>query len=112
MKQELIQGFLIKNGDCFDPIMAQTIQQELTTVDDSKAALFLGLSLQKPTVVLIIAIFFGIDRFFLDEIGLGILKVLTCYGCGIWWLIDIFTAKKRTVDYNYKKFNEVLMLCK
>ena len=32
---------------------------------------------------------FGIDRFYMGYVGLGILKLLTAGGCGIWWLIDI-----------------------
>jgi TM2 domain-containing membrane protein YozV len=31
----------------------------------------------------------GIDRFYMGYIGLGILKLITFGGCGIWWLIDI-----------------------
>lgn len=78
-------------------------------MDDSKEPLILSLNLQKPNLILIIAIVFGWDRLFLGDIGLGILKVLTCYGVFVWWLIDIFTAKKRTYDYNYKKFNQAVM---
>lgn len=112
MKQELVQAFMLKNGDCFDLLAAQEVQKRLTELDDDKATVILSLSLQKPTVILIIAILLGWDRFFLDDIGLGVVKVITCYGCGIWWLIDIFSAKKRTYEYNYKKFTEALMLCK
>lgn len=30
----------------------------------------------------------GIDRFYLGYTTLGIIKLLTAGGCGIWWLID------------------------
>jgi len=32
---------------------------------------------------------FGIDRFYAGRIGLGLLKLITSGGWGIWWLIDV-----------------------
>lgn len=44
------------------------------------------------TVALLLSIFLGplgIDRFYLGYTGLGIVKLLTGGGCGIWWLVDV-----------------------
>ncbi|MSR74184.1 MAG: TM2 domain-containing protein [Planctomycetes bacterium] len=52
-----------------------------------------GLYSQKEWIVaLLLAILIGglgIDRFYVGHIGLGIAKLLTCGGLGIWSLIDI-----------------------
>jgi TM2 domain-containing membrane protein YozV len=43
-------------------------------------------------VALLLSIFLGelgIDRFYMGYIGLGILKLITGGGFGVWWLIDV-----------------------
>ena len=41
---------------------------------------------------------FGIDRFYFGQIGLGIAKLLTVGGFGIWWLIDIILVATKKVN--------------
>ena len=55
---------------------------------------------------LILAVF-GWDRFWLGDNGMGVLKYITAGGCGIWWLVDIFTAGSRCDDYNRRKAREI-----
>ncbi|MBO4446692.1 MAG: TM2 domain-containing protein [Bacteroidales bacterium] len=112
MNADLVQNFMLKNAECFDPTRISIVQKTLEELDDSKAFMMMSIDFQKPTLILVIAILLGWDRFFLGDIGLGILKVITCYGCWVWWLIDIFTAQSRTYDYNFKKFTQTATLCK
>lgn len=63
-----------------------------------------GNEMKSKVVALVLSIFLGelgIDRFYLGYIGTGILKLITCGGFGIWWLIDLImiaTGKLKPKD--------------
>jgi TM2 domain-containing membrane protein YozV len=55
---------------------------------------------------------FGVDRFYLNDIGMGILKFIPLGGCLIWWVVDWFTVQGRVDDYNRRKAQEILLAVK
>lgn len=107
MEKSNVDLFLSLNGDKFPENSILLIKERLELMDSDKLLMLQTASFRNPTTILLIAIFLGWERFFLDEIGLGILKIVTCYGFMIWWLIDIFTAQDRTKKYNLEKFLDV-----
>lgn len=103
MEKQQIEQFMAANGQFFAPEDQNTVRDYLAKADEAKSSAIMGTSFKNPTTILIIAILlggYGVDRFMLGQTGLGIAKLLTCGACYIWWLIDIFTAKKRTYEYN------------
>ena len=79
--------------------------------NDNQLQMVLSQDYRDPSTMLFLSIFLGslgVDRFMLGETGLGVLKLVTAGGLGVWWLIDIFSVEDRTKEYNGKLFDETL----
>lgn len=62
------------------------------------------------TIALILSIvagWLGVDRFYIGDIGIGILKLVTLGVCGIFALIDWFLIMGRADEYNRHKAREI-----
>ena len=106
MDQNKIQAFAMANAAKFDSFQLQTITDKLKDMPDDKYMMLAATELRDPTMMLLISIFaggLGIDRFMLGQTGLGVAKLLTCGGFGIWAFIDWFLIMGETRKYNYNK---------
>ena len=89
-----------------------TVKEQLLTMDVNTANLLFA-QMKDPTLVLVISVLlggYGVDRIYVGDVGLGILKLLTCGGLGIWWLIDLFLIMDRTKEKNLNRlFGNVVL---
>ena len=81
-----------------------SIRTRLENTDISESEILaLQSQMKDPLLSILLSIFIGslgVDRFYIGDVGLGIGKLLTAGGCGIWWLIDIFLIVDATKQKN------------
>ncbi len=111
MEQQKVDMFLMSYNKYFDGYQLQAIRDQLLKLDDSKSIQLHAANLKDPTMLLIVSLIgghFGIDRFLIGETGLGIAKLLTCGGLGIWTIVDWFIIMGRTRESNLMRLQKVL----
>lgn len=111
MNQQQIDTFIIANNNYFRHYQIPMIRGLLMNADDTKWISLQTLRFKDPVIALVISLllgYLGIDRFFIGDIGLGILKLITCGGFGIWTVIDWFLIMGSTRDKNFRKLNSIL----
>ncbi|WP_163629502.1 TM2 domain-containing protein [Paludibacter sp. 221] len=108
MEKNHVNMWLAMNAENFAAEDLMIVKERLENIPEDKLILLQGANFQKPSTILLIAIFLGWERFWLDDVTLGIVKIITCYGCMIWWLVDIFSARKRAQKYNFQKFIQMV----
>ena len=106
MEKSKVDMFLSMNAENFEPQDLMAMRDKLEKIDDAKFLVIQGAEFQKPSTIFLIAILLGWERFWLDDVALGIVKIISLFFCigVIWWVIDIFSAKERAKKYNFKKF--------
>lgn len=111
MDAQKVDMFIMANGKFFEGHHLMTIRERLLQLDDSKWMMIQTLQFKDPTTSLIISLlggYLGIDRFFIGDTGLGVGKLLTCGGFGIWAIIDWFLIMGATRDKNIAKLQTAL----
>lgn len=112
MDSQKVDMYLMSHSKYFEGHQMAIIRDLMLKADDSKIVAVQSISLKDPTTIIIVSVIagqLGIDRFMLGDTGLGIGKLLTCGGFGIWAIVDWFMVMGRAREINYDNLLRALM---
>ncbi len=113
MDEKKVDMYLITNANLFPAGAQFLLKEKLMNMTENQWNMLLATQFKDPTTALILSIClgcFGADRFYLNDVGLGIGKLLTCGGAYVWWLVDAFLISDATRQKNYEKLTTLLLL--
>lgn len=112
-KEFIMTNFLIENQKKFKTVDLMVIKEQLDKLSDKQLFMLNSMDFKDPTVSVVLSVLvggLGIDRFYIGDTGLGVLKLLTGGGLGVWWIVDMFVITGKTKTNNIKDFHEVLVI--
>ena len=127
MENESLKIWAMSKQDFFPQDMWEPLRGKLDKMPaDNADAVARTINLKNPSTTLLMSIFlgaFGIDRFILGDVGIGLLKLIASsvswvlgfvfapfpFGVGlilhlaplVGWVVDIFLCRKKTREVNY-----------
>lgn len=107
-----VQSFMAANGKYFDPEQIAFLRDRLYSIPDDRFTMLGAIKFKSPGTALALSIFFGgigVDRFYIGDTGLGLGKLFTGGGCGVWAIVDWFLIRKATRRKNYEKLMAALL---
>lgn len=110
MEAQKVDMFLMTNAKYFEGHQINAVRDKLLSLDESRAMMIHALAFKDPTTVLIVSLLaggWGIDRFMVGDTGLGVGKLLTCGGLGIWAIVDWFNIQGRAREVNFQKIMSI-----
>lgn len=103
--------FMMMNNKYLPESQILFIRERLLAADDSKEGLLHAIQFKDPMIALVLSLLtgqLGVDRFFIGDTGLGIGKLITCGGLGIWTIIDWFLIMNATREKNFERLLTIL----
>ncbi len=107
MESSKVDMFMMSNSKFFESHQLMVVRDRLLSLDDTKWAMVQTLQFKDPTTSIIVSLLgggLGIDRFMIGDTGMGIGKLLTCGGLGIWTIVDWFLIMGATREKNMQIF--------
>jgi TM2 domain-containing membrane protein YozV len=111
MESSKVDMFMIVNSKYFEGHHLNSVREKLLSMDDSKWPLVQTVQFKTPDTAQLLSVMggnFGMDRFYIGDTGLGIAKLLTCGGFGIWTIIDWFSISAAARQKNMETFQNSL----
>ena len=111
MDAQRVDTYLMINGKHFESHQIDYVREKLLNLDEQQWKALQMTQFKDPTLVLIISLLggnLGIDRFFLGDTGLGLAKLLTCGGLGIWVIVDWFLINGIAKEMNLQMFDNAI----
>lgn len=103
MDAQSIDQLMMLNGNKLPMETLQEVRNMLEGMDAQTARIRFAV-MKDPLIALILSIFagtLGVDRIYVGDIGLGVLKLITCGGFFIWYLYDLFVIMDKVREKNY-----------
>lgn len=112
MDEQMLNQILVTQADKYPYMSLLNLKSQILSSGIDPTTLQMMMAQAKdPILVLILSIFlggFGVDRFYIGDIGLGFGKLLTCGGLYFWWLIDLFLIMDATKEKNLQQLTMAL----
>lgn len=111
MEQQQVEQLIAIYGSKLPLEAINAIKGKLQNMDYNSASIILAQA-KDPTISILLSVLvgsLGIDRIYIGDTGLGIIKLLTCGGCGIWWLIDLFLIMDATKQKNLQHLTGIYL---
>ena len=111
--EEMANNYLVFNAKYYESSAIPYMRQELLKMTIPQFQALQMTDRKDPTTLLIVSILagsLGIDRILLGQVGLGIVKLITCGGLGIWTLVDWVLIYGETRKVNLDNFRKMAFL--
>src|ERR1035437_5307773 len=105
MDKSKVEMFLMMNGKNLPVEKLSMFKDTLEKMDDDKFMFVQSLSFKDMTTAIILGIL-CVERIYLGQVGLGLLKLfLNFFIIGlIWWFIDLFSITKKSKNIIFNSF--------
>ncbi|MDR2007371.1 MAG: TM2 domain-containing protein [Alphaproteobacteria bacterium] len=88
------------------------VSKLLDGVSETKIEALQLIPLKNPLLTFLLSLFLGgiaVDRFYIGDVGLGILKLLFGWMTfGVWYLLDWYFAQRKAKDINFNTIVKML----